>query len=665
MGIYNTESITLSNNGATINFNLKNNAGTHSFDYTTIEKTTFGDEINAVAINFEGDEASVMMPYSYSGIEVTKNGGNVTINSTCNEEVRYEISGTANNGSLTINSSSPFTLALNGVKISNSSFSAINISSAMATIELMKGTTSTLSDGDEGTNGCIFSSGNLKFTGEGTLNISGNKKHAVASKQAIEIESGNINITYSISDGIHSTTSFVMNGGKVTAKSILGDAIDGDTGTLEINGGTLELEVTGADKKALKADDIITINGGNININMPADQGKAIRTKSNLTLNGGNIVANASGNVVVTANDPSYCSIIKVSGTFVMTDGTFKAVHTGAAGKAISTDGNITISGGEIAIEVSGASGTYTNISGVLDSYYPTCISTDADINISGGKIDLIVKSHQAKGFKSNGNTTITGGNITASLSGNAAAINDNPSYCTLIKTDGNFTMSNGSITATHSGIGGKGISADGIITLNGGDINITTTGKSETFTTSTGTDTFKSTCITADGHFYIKNGNLRAVSASNYAIGSAVGITVSGGTTLVNGINISSNKDLSGIVNITGGTFINHSGNINNLTAAQCSAPTVKYASSIAQGTLVTITDGNDNHIVSFKAPQTMSQGCYITHASLANGKTYKLYTGGTISGGTSFNEITNAGNFTQGTLVKSFTIDSTLTNL
>ena len=348
-----------------------------------------------------------------------------------------------------------------------------------------------------------------------------------------------------------------------------------------------------------------------------------------------------------------------------MTDGSFKAVHTGTAGKGISADGNITISGGEIVIEVSGANGTYTNTSGVLDSYSPTCISTDADINISGGKIDLTVKSHQAKGLKSNGNTTITGGNITAVLSGNAVAINDNPSYCTLIKTDGNFTMSNGSVTATHSGLGGKGISTDGIITLNGGDINITTTGKSETFTTSTGTDTFKSTCITADGHFYIKNGNLRAVSGSNYAIGSAVGITISGGTTLVSGINISSNKDLSGIVTISGGTFINHSGNMANITTAQCSAPTVKYASSIAQGTLVTITDGSDKHIVSFKAPQAMTQGCYITHSGLVNGKTYKLYTGGTISGGTSFNEITNAGNFSQGTLVKSFTINSVLTNL
>ena len=42
-----------------------------------------------------------------------------------------------------------------------------------------------------------------------------------------------------------------------------------------------------------------------------------------------------------------------------------------------------------------------------------------------------------------------------------------------------------------------------------------------------------------------------------------------------------------------------------------------------------------------------------------------YKLYTGGTVSGGTVFNEVTKVGTFSGGTLAKSFTISSNLTIL
>lgn len=656
-----TESITLSSDGSMVNFNMKDNAGNHSFNYTEIQKVTIGESQDVVSITFNETDAQILNPYGFEGVSITKTNANITINSTSNKEVTYEISGTTSNGSITINSNSPFTLALNGTNISNSSFSAININSnVLATIKLVNGTVSTLTDGDEGANGCIFSTGSLKFSGNGTLNICGNTKHAIACEQSIEIESGTINVESSLSDGIHSTTSFIMNDGTVNVKNIGGDAVDGDTGTIQINGGTLNLNVTVDDKKGIKCDDKLTINGGNINISLPANQGKAFRTKANMEILDGNIIVNASGNVVVTDNDPSYCSIIKASGTFSMSKGSLKVIHTGIAGKGISADGNINISGGEISIEVSGANGTYTNISGVLDSYSPTCISTDADINISGGDIKLIVKSNQAKGLKSNGSTTISGGNINATLSGNAVTIGDNPSYCTLIKSDMDFTINNGSITAIHSGIGGKGISVDGTATFNGGTVNITTTGKSESFTTSTGTDVFKSTCITSDGNLYIKNGNIRAISATNYAIGSNGTIDISGGIIFANGLGNASTTDLSSQVSISGGTFINHSGNMFNLSTSQCKTPTLKYASAITNGTLITITDNNGNHIISFKAPQAMPQGCTITTPNLKQNGTYNIYTGGTISNGTQFNEIILNGNYSNGELIKSFTISS-----
>jgi hypothetical protein len=101
------------------------------------------------------------------------------------------------------------------------------------------------------------------------------------------------------------------------------------------------------------------------------------------------------------------------------------------------------------------------------------------------------------------------------------------------------------------------------------------------------------------------------------------------------------------------------------NLTTTQCQVPTIKYSSSISAGTLITVTTSAGAHIMSFKAPQAMSQGCYITLPEFVKNSSYKLYTGGSVSGGTVFNEVTRGGTFSGGTQVKSFTISSNLTSL
>ena len=101
------------------------------------------------------------------------------------------------------------------------------------------------------------------------------------------------------------------------------------------------------------------------------------------------------------------------------------------------------------------------------------------------------------------------------------------------------------------------------------------------------------------------------------------------------------------------------------NLTTTQCKVPTIKYSSSISAGTLITVTTSSGQHIMSFKAPQAMSQGCYLTLPEFTSGSSYKLYSGGSVRGGTVFNEVTKGGTFSGGSQVKSFTISSNLTSL
>jgi hypothetical protein len=144
--------------------------------------------------------------------------------------------------------------------------------------------------------------------------------------------------------------------------------------------------------------------------------------------------------------------------------------------------------------------------------------------------------------------------------------------------------------------------------------------------------------------------------------------MTLSGGLILASGTREQEegvDVDNASQLKITGGTIINQKGNMLNLTTTQCQVPTIKYSSSISAGTLITVTTSAGAHIMSFKAPQAMSQGCYITLPEFVNGSSYKLYTGGSVSGGTVFNEVTRGGTFSGGTQVKSFTISSNLTSL
>ena len=667
------ENITLSDDGATVNFNMKDNAGTHSSTYCDITNVTFGDSQNAVTIAFDGTDADIVNPYAFQGVTVEKTGGDVVITSTSTETLRYEISGTATNGSVTFTSDSPITLALNGANITSATGSAINITSKVtATVELVSGTTTTLVDGTDGENGALYSKGSMVFNGEGTLNVTGNTKHAIAAKQSIEITSGTINVLSSTSDGIHTGTSFVMNGGNVTIRSTAGDGIDGDEGTVDINNGNLDIEVATADTKGVKSDDNLTVNGGTIKINMPADQGKAFKTNAILTVNNGTIEVTASGNAVVVDYDPSYCTAFKTDGNFVMNGGSVTVNHSGMGGKGISADGTATFNGGTIDITATGNGSTYTASSGT-DTYNATCITADGDIYLYGGTFNLIATGTAGKCIKTDAQL-IAAPSATSGLTVNAetkgtqlgsssssgggpqkpgsSTSSDSSSSPKVIKSEGNMYIKGGTFTLKSASEGGEGLESKATMEISGGDIYFST----------------YDDCINASTSVTISGGNIRAVSTGNDAIDSNGTMTLSGGLILANGTSDPEegiDVDKASQLSITGGIIINQRGNMLNLTTSQCKVPTLKYSTSITAGTLITITDASSNHILSFKAPQKMSKGCYITHPSLVVGSSYKLYTGGTVTDGTVFNEVTNGGTFSGGTLKKSFTVSSNLTSI
>lgn len=529
MPIEMADSVAITSDGSGVVFTTTSENRTITKSEITDISFTADTNTPPVEITFDGTDAEIINPYAFEGITVVKTGADVVVTSTTSEEITYQLSGTTTTGSFKIYSDKKFILNLNSVSITNDNGAAINIQSGKKCTVNLTGTSSltdaasytTVSGEDQ--KGCFFSEGQIIVTGDGVLNISANYKHGLCSDDYIDIQSGTVNILKAANDGVRVNDYFLMTGGTLTTVSTTGDGIDGDEGYIQIDGGTIDITIATADTKGIKCDSIITMNDGNVKLTVPADQGKGFKTKQSMTVNGGTITADMSGAAIVVSNDPSYCTAIKTDVDFIMNNGTINITHTGAGGKGISADGNVTIAGGDLTVTVSGATGTYTNTSGVTDIYAATCVSADGTVNIKGGTAVLNVKAASAKGLKSDGNTTISGGSITGTLTGNATVVNYDPSYCTLIKCDGNFIMNNGTINATHSGTGGKGISVDGIATFNAGNVTITTSGSAATYTASSGTDTYSPICITVDGNLNLLGGifNVKSTGSGGKCIKS------------------------------------------------------------------------------------------------------------------------------------------------
>ncbi len=494
-----------------------------------------------IYITYTGGEVGVVNPWSDSGISVDCSGQNVVVNAVSGTENRtIVVSGTTTNGSLVINTDNKFDLRLNGANITNPTGPAIYVTTdRRVNLFLEDGTTNTLADGSANAEkAALLCEGAIEVYGNGTLNVAGNKKHGINSDAHIKIIAGTINVTSAVKDGIHANN-FKLLGGNVTVSGFGGNGIEAeygsiehaDQGTIKIMNGLLNITAATDDTKGMKCD-TLTISGGTIQIAASGNQTKAIKSTI-VYIAGGNTTITASGAAVVVNYDPSYCTGIKATNMYV-TNGeltvTCPSSNDGARG--ISTDGLFSMSGGTLTLSVAGNGGSYTNASNVADTYSAACIKSDVSADINGGTLTFTCSGTGSKGISSDGNINVNGGNITMTLSGGASkgfkadeimtvndgtinvtasgttvVTNSDPSYCIAIK--GNTTNINGgeiTVNCTSTNTGGRAISSDGVLTINGGTMHFTTAGSGTTITTSDG---YSPVCIKADGDAFIYGGTI------------------------------------------------------------------------------------------------------------------------------------------------------------
>ncbi len=195
----------------------------------------------------------------------------------------------------------------------------------------------------------------------------------------------------------------------------------------------------------------------------------------------------------------------------------------------------------------------------------------------------------------------------------------------------GSITVSGGTIKAAVTATAAKGLKADGDITVNGGEINITTSGGGKW--DSDDAKTKASSCISADGHVYITDGTLTLSSsgAGGKGISCDSTLNVSGGT-----ITVSTTGGMYAYVN--GQEYTNYTGNTDRLTSDQKSTPKGMKADgdvNISGGTITVTTIGNGAEGIESKAVMTITGGTIVanTNDDALNSSSHMYIKGGDIT--------------------------------
>lgn len=239
-----------------------------------------------VVITYNGTTATVTIPSEASSYVSCTSGtsSHVMINQTSTAdsnpgEIIYKLSGTSDNGEFYLTGEYKTTIQLDGLTLTNPDSTAIHIKNGKRIkISMVSGTESTLVDGttDAESKGCLHSKGHTEFVGKGTLNVTSNIRHAIYSKEYVEIKNCSINVKGAKKDGIHCQQYFRMTSGAVSITNVEDDGIQ-----VELKGETPTAETTSEDEDTGN----FYMAGGSLTINNVGD--KCIKTYGTISYTGG------------------------------------------------------------------------------------------------------------------------------------------------------------------------------------------------------------------------------------------------------------------------------------------------------------------------------------------------------------------------------------------
>ena len=550
---------------------------------------------NIVSIEYAGSKATVTIAGNIARyITATVDGAHVTLDQgkdvgDSTGEITYILKGESTDGSFTMNGSYKATIELQGVILSNPSGAAIDIENGKR-IELSSknGTVNSLTDGASGSQkAALYCKGHLELKGKGTLNVTGKKSHAIAAKEYVEMKNCTLNILGAEKDGINCTQYFLLESGTLNISGTGDDGIQvsfkdssnreaEDTGSIEIQGGTVNIVITAAAAKALKAEGDFIMSGGELTCTTSADgtwDSEKLKTKASACIG-------TDGNVTIDG-------------------GSLDLTATGGGGKGITCDGDFTFNDGSLTIMTSGGVLAYVN--GSLNQNYT-------------------------------GNTDKLNGDYKSSPKG--------------VKAEGDVVINGGAIDITTSGNGGEGIESKSTVTVNDGSVKVRA----------------KDDAINSSSHMFIKGGTIDVISTGNDGLDSNGNIYIEGGVVMAFGSSapecgLDANEEEGYTVYFTGGYILAAGGGNSVPTKTGSTQPYVSVNAAVSANTTVSIGTSSST-IYTFTTPADLTSvnlggspgnrpggpggmgngnsSLLISVPGLTNGTSYTVQSGSTTTTGT-----------------------------
>jgi len=372
--------------------------------------------------------------------------------------------------------------------------------------------------------------------------------------------------------------------------------------------------------------------------------------KFKLTLNGVSITS---------TNGPALNIQSKKRAFIVLADGTENNLTDGAQYAEIEgEDGKATLfSEGQLIFSGTGTLNVQGNYSHAIcsDDYIRVLAGT---INVTGAVKDGI---HTNEAFIADGGIL----HIKAGSDG----IEAEEGFIIINKGDITLNVADDGIVASYED-GDEAI--DPYVVINGGNITINTTeGEGiESKSQLTINDGYINTYTADDGlnaktAIYINGGTVYAMSTGNDAMDSNGTFTITGGIVIA----VGSRQPEAGFdcdartFKITGGLVLGLGGATSSPTANVSTVYAV-VTGGVSANELLHIEDETGNEILTFKSPTSFSTMLFASTKLKANTK-YYVYTGGSVTNGTTVHDVYTAGTYARGTAQAHFTTTNSVTQI
>lgn len=452
----------------------------------TVDQTQVTD--GTVGVSYDGTTANVTVAGNVAQyLTVETSGAHVSIvqSEDLAEEITYTLAGTSADGGFYMEGSYKATIELNGLTLTNQSATysgaAVHIQNGKRIkVKPLTGTTNTLVDAASGAQkGCLYIKGHAEFAQKGTLNVTGNVKHAIKTGEYFTIKNTTINVLGAVGDGISCNEYFLMESGTINISGTQDDGIQCDLDGTESTGELTDHEDEDSGN--------IYLQGGTINVSVTADKAKAIKSEGDMTITGGTITCTTSGGGVWDTDElkTKAAACLSADGNMTISgEAVLNLTSTGAGGKGISVDGTLTFNGGTTTASTSGnalVASSSGSLSVITDSrnldYYTTSyksspkgIKADGAIIINDGIINVTTTGAGGEGIESKDYINITGGQVIVNASDDAinAAYkkNDQKQW---VSGSGDLTITGGNIFARSTG--NDGMDSNGDTKISGGII--------------------------------------------------------------------------------------------------------------------------------------------------------------------------------------------------